>query len=137
MAAMAGNRERDVILVEREGGSLKWFVLGAALGAGLALLFTPRSGREMRRELGKGVRRLRTFADETLEEFREEIGSHERVAREAVDSAELEEKEGEEGSAGSKRTSTSPARLELERRLAEARARRRQAGGDEEEEPVA
>ena len=134
---MPGNRDRDVILVEREGGSLKWFVLGAALGAGLALLFTPRSGSEMRRELGKGVRRLRTFADETLEEFREEIGSHERAAREAADSTELEDKEGEEGSAGSKRTSTSPARLELERRLAEARARRRQAGGDEEEEPVA
>ncbi|HMR79569.1 MAG TPA: YtxH domain-containing protein [Polyangiaceae bacterium] len=34
------------------------FIAGVALGAGLGLLFAPRPGRETRRALGAGLRRL-------------------------------------------------------------------------------
>ncbi len=108
--------DRDVVYVEREGGgALKWLLLGAAVGAGLALLFAPKSGREIRRDLGKGIKGLRELADETLEEF----------GRDAEPDRPKPE-----------RPSLVGAREELERRLAAARARRRQPVPDDEE-PVA
>jgi len=41
---MANTRETELTLLS--------FVAGAALGAGLALLFTPKSGKEVRERLG-------------------------------------------------------------------------------------
>ena len=69
-----GRDERDVIVVER-GGGLTWLVVGAALGAGLALLFAPKTGKELRRELGKGIRGIRDLADETIDELKIEFGT--------------------------------------------------------------
>ena len=57
---MATTRETEV--------SLLAFLAGAALGAGIALLFTPKSGREVREKLGDvtgdAVQRLRESARE-------------------------------------------------------------------------
>ena len=45
-------RDGEVYIVETDRGSgIGWFVLGAALGAGLALLFAPASGEETRRRI--------------------------------------------------------------------------------------
>jgi gas vesicle protein len=38
-------------------GSLVWFVAGAAIGATIALLYAPQSGRDTRRFIGKRARR--------------------------------------------------------------------------------
>jgi Sec-independent protein translocase protein TatA len=149
--------DREVVVVDRGGGGLKWLVLGAALGAGLALLFAPKAGRELRRDLGKGLRGLRELADGTLEEFHRERGDEGNL-RAMADSGSAydEEREGDletapGGSAGAggptspaptaspvgrPRTSMVAAREELERRLAAARARRRHPV-PEDEEPVA
>ena len=44
----------DVVYVERGGdASAKWLFWGAVLGAGLALLYAPRSGEETRRVLNQ------------------------------------------------------------------------------------
>ena len=113
--------ERDVIVIERDGGGgLKWLVLGAALGAGLALLLTPKTGKELRRELGRGLRGVRDLADETLAELKLEFG--------AADAPEP--------AAEAARPVVGGAREELERRLEAARARRRTTV-PEDEEPVA
>jgi gas vesicle protein len=140
-------RNRDVVYVERDGGTLKWLALGAALGAGVALLFAPRSGRELRRELGEGLRRIRAYADETLEEIRDELSPDEEKLRTMGDSADAWEGEEEEEEAEApppprhrpRRRTALTARDELERRLEAARARRRPADdeGPEDEEPVA
>ena len=47
-----------------------WLGLGMAVGSGLALLFTPRSGPEVRERLGEQARRAREYvapSDETGE----------------------------------------------------------------------
>lgn len=128
-----GRDEREVILVEREGGSVKWLLLGAAVGAGLALLFAPKPGKELRQDLGRRIRGLKDLADETLAELKMEVGAEE-------DEPDLEGgAHPEEAEAEPVRRPVSPkaaAREELERRLAAARARRRQAE-PADEEPVA
>jgi len=60
--------------MDAEGGSGKartfaaGLILGALVGAGLALLLAPQSGAETRRELGRRARRL---ADETRDRYDE------------------------------------------------------------------
>ena len=134
---MSRRDERDVIYLEREGGSLvRPLLIGLALGAVLGVLFAPRAGQETRRDLIRRLRTLRARTGEALEDFqgrfREEEseapaprrtpGDHPVAARAA-------------GSGGGS------ARDELERRLAEVRARRRAGAGGvqdpDDEEPVA
>jgi gas vesicle protein len=140
-------RERTVI-IERGGSSLWWFLVGGALGAGLALLFAPQSGDRTRRVVGRKLGKLKDAAEETLDELREawspeEEGVHRSLAQTEDDADEEEdagsEDEGEaaeSNSSGNSRPAVT-ARQELERRLAEARARRQRALATEDEEPVA
>ena len=141
--------DREVIYVERdEGGrAFKWLVLGAALGAGAAFLFAPRAGRDLRRELVKGIKRLRSLADETIDEIRGEPEDEEEKLRamtdEAWDEDEDELDEEPEVEAVERHPARKPARPsareELERRLEAARARRRRPADadDTDEEPLA
>jgi gas vesicle protein len=141
------NREREVIVVDRGDHSpLWWLVVGAAVGAGLGLLFAPRSGEETRADLGKRIARLREAADDALGGLHGVLDDEEPVHHSAGDDedepAELLEDETEEspvrGRRGGNAGDVSPARLELEQRLAEARSRRRRAlAAEEDEEPVA
>ena len=148
------------IIIEREGSSsLWWFVLGGALGAGLALLFAPHSGDRTRQLVGRKLSKLRDAADIALEDLREALTPEERVHRSLAES-ESEEAQtvaGEGGADGPgardraeaeaeahhraprRKASggSAAARHELEQRLAEARARRHRALADEDEEPVA
>jgi gas vesicle protein len=47
------------IVIEERGGGLRTFVLGAVVGAGVALLLAPRSGRETQREVARALGGLR------------------------------------------------------------------------------
>jgi gas vesicle protein len=109
-------RDRDdgpYYVIEREsGGGVGPFLLGAILGAGVALLFAPRSGEETQRDLKERAGKLRDAAEERVREAQAQIEERldqaraelmERVdaVREAVDSGrdaareargELEEK---------------------------------------------
>jgi gas vesicle protein len=140
-----GREDREVVLVDRsEGGALKWLVVGAALGAGIALLFAPKAGKDLRRDLKKGIRRARELADDTIHEFRREReGGGDTTEERAVPAGAYVDEEDEDGedeepapAERPPRPSLVSAREELERRLAAARARR-QAVAPEEEEPVA
>jgi len=55
------------------GGTLAAFAVGAAVGAGLALLFAPRSGRETRELLAKRAGDLRDKAVDTVGSAKEMI----------------------------------------------------------------
>ena len=134
MARRKDNRE--VVYLERSGdSSAKWLFWGALLGAGLALLYAPRSGEETRRHLQRRLWKLRAMTEEKLDELAQQFGS----GREALADLDDEEEDGLDESddlpAMRPRTGGASAREELERRLSEARARRRAVG--DLEEPLA
>jgi gas vesicle protein len=56
------NEDFDIVIEER-GGGVRTFVLGALVGAGVALLLAPRSGRETQAELARALGGLRDRAD--------------------------------------------------------------------------
>jgi hypothetical protein len=130
MARRRGGRE--VVYVERGGdASAKWLFWGAVLGAGLALLYAPRTGEETRRVLQRKLWKLRAATEEKLDDLAQQFSS----GREALeDLADDEDDFEEDAEAPPLRPRASPAsaREELERRLAESRARRRAVGDIEE-----
>lgn len=64
---MSERDDAQYVLIERNGGgSFGSFVWGAALGAGLALLLAPRSGRQTRNEIRAGVQRIRDRAEDAV-----------------------------------------------------------------------
>ncbi len=126
---------REVVYVERGGdSSARWLFWGAVLGAGLALLYAPRTGEETRRALQRRLWKLRAVTEEKLDELSQQFGGS-RKALEELDDDDDELLEEDEAPALRARASAPSAREELERRLAEARARRR--GSGELEEPLA
>jgi hypothetical protein len=132
---MRGRQRREVVYVERGGdASAKWLFWGALLGAGLALLYAPSSGEDTRRNLQRKLWKLRAMTEEKLDEITQQFGG-------ATDSLEglMEEdedtEEEEDGRALYRREPGVSPREELERRLADARARRRSPA--DLEEPLA
>lgn len=129
-----GHRNREVeerVLVVDQGRSgLGWLIIGAAIGAGLALLYAPRTGEETRREIGRRWDDLKEEAEEKLEEFSEGLQEGREKIRAKIERLVDADRDGG-------RESRAPsAREELERRLSDARTRRRHPEL-EEEEPVA
>ena len=126
---------REVVYVERGGdASAKWLFWGAVLGAGLALLYAPRTGEETRRVLQRKLWKLRAMTEEKLDDLAQQFGS----GKEALDTLTDDDDDFEDvGDVPPlrPRASGASAREELERRLAEARARRRAVG--DYEEPLA
>src|SRR5689334_24981008 len=82
---MSRQNDEQVVVVEKEGGGLLVFLAGAVLGAGLALLFAPQSGRETRRMLGERVRRLKDLAEDKLGEWQGAAEEGMDAVRERVD----------------------------------------------------
>ena len=73
------------IVIERDSGSgLGGFLLGAVVGAGLALLFAPKSGEETQEELRERARRLRVVAEERVREAQRQLEERMDEAREGV-----------------------------------------------------
>ncbi len=133
---MARIRPRsEVVYVERGGDpSAKWLFWGALLGAGLALLYAPRSGEETRRLVQRRLWKLRAMTEEKLDEFAQQLGGRSRgEPLTGLDEDEDDELEAESYGNGLGRGGSSGARQDLERRLAEARSRRRAAAADIEE----
>ena len=132
---MRRKQGREVVYVERAGdSSAKWLFYGAVLGAGLALLYAPRTGEETRRVLQRRLWKLRAVTEEKLDELAQQFGGSGEALEGLDDDEDLLEEEDETPSVRA-RVSGPSAREELERRLAEARARRR--GSGELEEPLA
>ena len=128
---------REVVYVQRGDSSAKWLFWGAVLGAGLALMDAPRSGEETRRVLQRRLWKLRAMTEEKFDELAQQFGGPRESLRDLEDE-DLEDEEPFEPRdipSGRGRPSAPSAREELERRLAEARARRRSAG--DLEEPLA
>jgi gas vesicle protein len=115
---MAEKKESPYIVVERQATGVGTFLLGVVLGAGIGLLFAPRSGKETRDELGVGLRKLKDGAEDTvqkvqkavtgtIEEFRDQVNERVYSARQAMEAG---------------REAALRSRADLERRVYEARA---------------
>jgi gas vesicle protein len=80
-------RDRDevpYIVIERDsGGGVGSFVLGALVGAGLALLFAPKTGEETQVEIREQARKLRAAAEERVREAQRQLEDRLDDAREA------------------------------------------------------
>ncbi|HZN97954.1 MAG TPA: YtxH domain-containing protein [Gemmatimonadales bacterium] len=132
---MRRKQGREVVYIERAGdASAKWLFWGALLGAGVALLYAPSSGEETRRNLQRKLWKLRAMTEEKLDEITQQFGGA-RESFQGMLEDEDEDLEDEEGSGHYGRSSKPSPREELERRLAEARARRRSPA--DLEEPLA
>lgn len=55
--------------MEDKSENVMWFVAGVALGATIALLYAPASGREVRRKIGKQADKSREALAETGREL--------------------------------------------------------------------
>jgi gas vesicle protein len=134
---MRGKQRREVVYVERGGDtSAKWLFWGALLGAGVALLYAPSKGEDTRRNLQRKLWKFRAMTEEKLDELTQQLGGAKDTLGGLLED-EDEDLEGQEegrGFYGRSQAAPSP-REELERRLADARARRRSPA--DLEEPLA
>jgi hypothetical protein len=122
---MSRQHSPEVVYVERGGdSSAKWLFWGVLLGAGVALLYAPRSGEETRRILQRKMWKLRAMTEEKLDELAQQFTGPKGSLAELEEDAESDD---EPPRARPEPPRASSARQELERRLADARARRRAA----------
>ena len=123
---MRGRQGKEIVYVERGGDtSAKWLFWGSLLGAGLALLYAPSSGEETRRNLQRKLWKLRAMTEEKLDELTQQLGGAKDTLDNLMDDEDEDLDEGGDAREVFGRSPASSPREELERRLADARARRR------------
>ncbi len=105
---MSTDNDQHTVIIEKEGRpEIGAFLLGALVGAGIALLFAPSSGEETQRRIREQARKLRALTEDRVRGLREDLGSRLESARRA---------------AGHGRVAVTDARAELEDRLARSKA---------------
>jgi gas vesicle protein len=76
--------------VERENGGgafLMGMLAGTVLGAGLGMLFAPKAGAEVRKQLSEQATRLRSTATDTLQQASEKLSQVSQQASEKIGQA--------------------------------------------------
>ncbi len=128
--------DEPYIVIEKHSGDVGNLLLGVLIGAGVALLFAPRSGQETRREIGRKARQAGDAVKGVAEEVTGQVvdtfeGAKARV-EEQIDSARsaiASKKRQVSRAMEAGREAAQQAREDLERRLAETKAAYT-AGGD-------
>jgi gas vesicle protein len=113
------NDDMKYIVVERpDDSSVGPFIWGALIGAGIALLFAPRTGRDTRDSLTQGARRFKEAAEDTVRTVQESVtGAVDNVRTQVGGGVQRARSAVEAG-----RTAARESRAEMERRIREARA---------------
>jgi gas vesicle protein len=121
--------ETPYVVIERNEPGIGSFVLGLALGAGLALLFAPQTGEETRRELQRRARKVGDQAQDFMSEVTDSVTEKFSEARASVENrldnarAAVELKRRQVSDAvDAGRVAAQQARVELEQRIAETKA---------------
>ncbi len=128
--------ERYYVIEEQSGGGFGSFLLGAAIGAGLALLLAPQSGEDTRRDIKRKAGEMSSAAkdvagdlsDTVVDRYsraKRTVGTTIDSARQAIDIKKHQATEAFRAG----REAAAQARQELEARLAETKAAY-QAGAD-------
>ncbi len=128
--------EQPYVVIERRSAGVGSFLIGLALGAGLALFLAPASGEETRQAVRRRARRVGRVARNAAEELSGSVGDRyeeaKRRVEETIEAARhaLELKRRQAGEAiRAGREAAQQARLDLEARIAETKAAYR-AGAD-------
>lgn len=117
------------IVIEKRSAGIGSFMIGLAVGAGLALLLAPQSGEETRRSITRNARKVRRAAEEAVgdvagkveDTFETARAQVEDKIREARTSIEMK-KEQVQRAVQAGREAAQQARADLERRLSETKA---------------
>jgi gas vesicle protein len=117
------------IVIEERGGGVRTFLLGALVGAGVALLLAPRSGRETQGELVRALGGLRDRADGPVDGARTSLTDWVGRARGRMTGrlddvrTAVDDRVGRvRGAVDEGRLAARQARVELRRRVDEAKA---------------
>ncbi|MEO5904650.1 MAG: YtxH domain-containing protein [Gemmatimonadaceae bacterium] len=121
--------EEPIVVIEKSEPGVGTFLAGLAIGAGIALLFAPRTGEETRREIERRARKVGTQAQDFVSEVTESLGNTLEEAKQGVenrfDSArnavELKRRQ-VTNAVDAGRVAAQQARVELEQRIAETKA---------------
>lgn len=115
-------RDRDdspYYIIERDSGSgVAPFLIGALLGAGLALLYAPRSGEETQAEIKDRAIRFRDAAEERFRDAQTQIEERLEQAREEL----MERIEAVKDAVESGKVTAHEARAELEGKIERSKA---------------
>jgi gas vesicle protein len=118
-----------VVIVERSEAGVGSFLIGLALGAGVALLLAPQSGEETRRGLARRARRAQDAAKDFVEDVSGTVADKFQEVRATVEErieATLEavddKKRRVSNAFHAGRAAAREARGELEQRIAESKA---------------
>ena len=121
-------REPYVIIERREPG-IGSFLVGIALGAGVALLLAPQSGEETRREIARRARRAQDAAQDFVEDVSGTVADKFQEVRATVEDrieatldAVDDKKRRVSNAYHAGREAAREARGELEQRIAESKA---------------
>jgi len=117
------------VVIEQNSPSVGSFIIGLAVGAGLALLFAPRSGEETRRDLQRKAREVGDQAQDLVSELTESVGNTFQSAKDKVEdridaarnAVELKRRQ-VSNAVDAGRAAAQQAREELEQRIAETKA---------------
>ena len=121
--------DEPYLIIEKSNGSVGAFLLGIAVGAGVALLLAPQTGEETRAEIARQARqardRARDFAGDVGDGVQRRIGDARDAVNQRVDRArqavDLKRRQVERAvEAG--RAAAQQARADLERRIAQTKA---------------
>lgn len=121
--------DEPYVVIEKHSSGMGSFFLGLAIGAGLALLFAPQSGRDTRQSLARGARRVRRAAGDAVEGVTDKVSDTFEAARQRVEDkisevrgAVQEKRDHVERAVRAGREAAEQARHDLERRLAATKA---------------
>ncbi len=129
MSSYDWDEEDAYVVIERQQPGIGSFMAGLAVGAGLALLFAPRSGEATRRELERSARKVGDQAqnlvsdvsgtvNQTIQDARYRVENRIGAARDAVDLKRRQVTNAVDAG----RLAAREARVELEGRIAETKA---------------
>jgi gas vesicle protein len=121
--------EGPYVVIERSEPGIGTFVMGLAIGAGLALLLAPRTGEETRRDLQRRARKIGDQAQDLVSEVTESVSNTLNAAKDRVgtsidstrNAVEIKRRQ-VSNAVHAGRAAAQQARVELEQRIAETKA---------------
>jgi gas vesicle protein len=130
------DEEEYEVIIEERGGGVGTFLLGALVGAGVALLLAPRGGRETQAELARLLGGVRDMTGGPVHGTRESVAGWVGRARgqvtgrlDEVRAAVDDRMDRVRGAVDEGRMAATQARVELRRRVDEAKAAYRTGRG--------